>query len=232
MKNARFKRQEATLQQTLQNLQNAQQQQSQAQRRPGQGNFNQNGANQGIGGNQGQGFNNQGNQGGFSNTRPGPGRGTGSVFNQGFSNGQAANQNGFSNGGASFGTIQNGFSNGAGSFGTNEGALNNLGSGFSSNQGGLNNGRGNSALNNNQGGGQGWTTVRNTFNIPIDETNIPEAECVRRCPTLSNYNPVCGSDNITYTNEQRFRCAQQCGRRKFNGSNSIDITCRCKLFGM
>ncbi|RVE54236.1 hypothetical protein evm_001063 [Chilo suppressalis] len=35
--------------------------------------------------------------------------------------------------------------------------------------------------------------------------------CIRGCPTTSEYNPVCGSNGVTYTNPSRLECAKYCG---------------------
>lgn len=37
-------------------------------------------------------------------------------------------------------------------------------------------------------------------------------QCMRNCLTTNEYNPVCGTDAITYNNERRLGCANQCGR--------------------
>lgn len=44
--------------------------------------------------------------------------------------------------------------------------------------------------------------------------NPTEAACIRRCESTSQYNPVCGTDNITYSNPNRLTCAQECSRSK------------------
>ncbi|CAG4975331.1 unnamed protein product [Parnassius apollo] len=36
-------------------------------------------------------------------------------------------------------------------------------------------------------------------------------ECIRSCPVTSEYNPVCGSNRVTYSNPGRLLCAQECG---------------------
>ncbi|XP_045494922.1 GATA zinc finger domain-containing protein 14-like isoform X1 [Colias croceus] len=41
---------------------------------------------------------------------------------------------------------------------------------------------------------------------PLDPT-----QCVQDCPTSTRYEPVCGSDNITYYNREKFECAVKCG---------------------
>ncbi|KOX79725.1 hypothetical protein WN51_11335 [Melipona quadrifasciata] len=37
-------------------------------------------------------------------------------------------------------------------------------------------------------------------------------QCVTRCPTTPEYNPVCGSDNVEYDNPGRLSCASACGK--------------------
>ncbi|KAH8380230.1 hypothetical protein KR009_009584 [Drosophila setifemur] len=37
-------------------------------------------------------------------------------------------------------------------------------------------------------------------------------DCLGKCPTTSEYNPVCGSDNINYQNNNKFECAVRCGQ--------------------
>lgn len=46
---------------------------------------------------------------------------------------------------------------------------------------------------------------------PSDAT----AACITTCSVTSEYNPVCGTDNVTYTNPGRFECARNCGLSKF-----------------
>ncbi|KAH8365488.1 hypothetical protein KR093_001274 [Drosophila rubida] len=73
------------------------------------------------------------------------------------------------------------------------------------------------------------TTVRSTGdyvlvnNMPVVGTMAPFVtaasapspqylDCFGRCPTTSEYNPICGSDRQLYLNEQKFNCARSCGR--------------------
>lgn len=35
--------------------------------------------------------------------------------------------------------------------------------------------------------------------------------CMANCQATNQYNPVCGSDNQTYMNMERFNCAVRCG---------------------
>ncbi|KAH0945782.1 hypothetical protein HN011_010616 [Eciton burchellii] len=44
---------------------------------------------------------------------------------------------------------------------------------------------------------------------------LREAEyntCVTSCPVTTEYNPVCGSDNLDYTNPGGLGCAERCGK--------------------
>ncbi|XP_037825987.1 uncharacterized protein LOC119613981 [Lucilia sericata] len=36
-------------------------------------------------------------------------------------------------------------------------------------------------------------------------------DCFSRCPTTSEFNPICASNREQYGNEQKFNCARQCG---------------------
>ncbi|ALC43924.1 Kaz1-ORFB, partial [Drosophila busckii] len=38
--------------------------------------------------------------------------------------------------------------------------------------------------------------------------------CFNRCQATSEYNPICGSDNVNYYNPGRFDCALRCGLGK------------------
>lgn len=38
--------------------------------------------------------------------------------------------------------------------------------------------------------------------------------CMANCQTTNQYNPVCGTDNMTYHNDQKLLCAQNCGASK------------------
>lgn len=39
--------------------------------------------------------------------------------------------------------------------------------------------------------------------------------CINRCICYDIFAPVCGTDNVTYTNECRLKCAKTCGKSKF-----------------
>lgn len=54
--------------------------------------------------------------------------------------------------------------------------------------------------------------------IPGNQARIPD--CVFYCPSTSEYNPVCGTDNVTYSNLSKLKCAQNCGISKLSLINS------------
>ncbi|XP_077299801.1 uncharacterized protein LOC143920733 [Arctopsyche grandis] len=39
----------------------------------------------------------------------------------------------------------------------------------------------------------------------------PNPDCLRRCLTTPEYNPVCGDNRVDYDNMSRLNCARQCG---------------------
>ncbi|KAJ2951039.1 hypothetical protein O0L34_g5415 [Tuta absoluta] len=43
------------------------------------------------------------------------------------------------------------------------------------------------------------------------EDLLAQTVCIRSCPVTSEYNPVCGSNNVTYSNPGRLECAKFCG---------------------
>lgn len=186
---SRIKRQDSSLQQTLQTLQNTQRGQPQGQITSSQST--------GPSGSQGT--------GGFNTVDVSGSQGTG-----GFNTGEFS---GFSNGLE----VSTGFSPGTGGFNNNNQVASRPtvpGQGIPNNQFSNQGNRESGVINQNQAGGLGFTTVRNPLNVMMNENVIEEAFCVRRCPSVNNYNPVCGNDNVTYSNEQKLRCAQRCGRSK------------------
>lgn len=58
------------------------------------------------------------------------------------------------------------------------------------------------------------TTPRPTTQRPprIPGMGTPPSACEDRCLTTHQYNPVCGDNNVTYSNIERFKCAVRCGR--------------------
>ncbi|XP_014362121.2 uncharacterized protein LOC106713773 [Papilio machaon] len=41
--------------------------------------------------------------------------------------------------------------------------------------------------------------------------NFTMEQCLLSCPVTPEYNPVCGSNGVTYSNPGRLLCAQACG---------------------
>ncbi|CAG9769250.1 unnamed protein product [Ceutorhynchus assimilis] len=60
---------------------------------------------------------------------------------------------------------------------------------------------------------QTTTIVSTTNQDPASITTLAFRACFDACQTVQHYNPVCGSDGITYNNQFRLQCAQRCGRR-------------------
>lgn len=62
-----------------------------------------------------------------------------------------------------------------------------------------------------------------TVNIPLQSSTPAPAVTTRSpafrqclssmCPTTNEYNPVCGTDNVNYDNQQKLNCANFCGPR-------------------
>ncbi|XP_047990311.1 uncharacterized protein LOC125229502 [Leguminivora glycinivorella] len=52
------------------------------------------------------------------------------------------------------------------------------------------------------------TTARTTT---TDRTLIDLVICIRACPVTAEYNPVCGTNNVTYNNPGALQCARNCG---------------------
>ncbi|KYN20864.1 hypothetical protein ALC57_06771, partial [Trachymyrmex cornetzi] len=45
-------------------------------------------------------------------------------------------------------------------------------------------------------------------------SNDPFDKCLRECSILLVYDPICGTDKITYINRSQLKCAQCCGKSK------------------
>ncbi|XP_049872764.1 sporozoite surface protein 2-like [Pectinophora gossypiella] len=56
----------------------------------------------------------------------------------------------------------------------------------------------------------GPVTPSTTAN-PNTKSPLAIANCIRSCPVTSEYNPVCGTNNVTYGNPGRLDCAAYCG---------------------
>ncbi|KAH8365484.1 hypothetical protein KR093_001270 [Drosophila rubida] len=56
------------------------------------------------------------------------------------------------------------------------------------------------------------TEVTTTTAAPTASPRV--LACIQSCPATSEYNPICGSDNVNYYNGGRFDCAVRCGLSK------------------
>ncbi|CAG9769255.1 unnamed protein product [Ceutorhynchus assimilis] len=75
-------------------------------------------------------------------------------------------------------------------------------------------------------GSQGLDNDFNQVNTNNQDTNLQQSStpvttttssaafraCFDACQTIQNYNPVCGSDGVTYNNQFRLQCARRCGQ--------------------
>ena len=67
-------------------------------------------------------------------------------------------------------------------------------------------------------GGQRITSTSTTTTTSGNENDVtPQSvdqynACVNSCPVTHEYNPVCGTDNVDYTNPGGLGCAQRCGK--------------------
>ncbi|KAL1489275.1 hypothetical protein ABEB36_014205 [Hypothenemus hampei] len=49
--------------------------------------------------------------------------------------------------------------------------------------------------------------------VPVPGMGTTRTACENRCLTTTQYDPVCGDNNVTYMNMARYRCAINCGQR-------------------
>ncbi|KAG7200806.1 hypothetical protein KM043_003179 [Ampulex compressa] len=54
---------------------------------------------------------------------------------------------------------------------------------------------------------QSASTARQGTTPSVEDFNA----CMSRCPVTTEYNPVCGTDNVNYDNPGGLGCAQKCG---------------------
>lgn len=57
------------------------------------------------------------------------------------------------------------------------------------------------------------TTTRAPTNPTTQTSDATFRTCFRNCPSTTQYNPVCGSNSVTYDNMGRLNCAVRCGLR-------------------
>ncbi|XP_034658413.1 uncharacterized protein LOC117895115 isoform X2 [Drosophila subobscura] len=73
---------------------------------------------------------------------------------------------------------------------------------------------------NELGGGNSWLESsqqrppsEGSTTTPQPTTQSPQyLACLQSCPATSEYNPICGSDNVNYYNVGKFDCAVRCGQ--------------------
>ncbi|KAK4881830.1 hypothetical protein RN001_005149 [Aquatica leii] len=51
-----------------------------------------------------------------------------------------------------------------------------------------------------------------TSTVPAPGMATRQSACEDRCQITPQYNPVCGSNDMTYSNHARLLCAKRCGR--------------------
>ncbi|KAI4489268.1 hypothetical protein M0804_004766 [Polistes exclamans] len=56
------------------------------------------------------------------------------------------------------------------------------------------------------------TTTTRATPAPVTPGPPGYEECISSCAVTAEYNPVCGTDNITYENPGRLNCAVLCGK--------------------
>ncbi|XP_047019750.1 putative uncharacterized protein DDB_G0282133 [Helicoverpa zea] len=80
----------------------------------------------------------------------------------------------------------------------------------------ISNGQGNNPSNNDTAAILGKPVIVPPTTSPgqavlDNSTAATQKQCVQDCPSTSEYDPICGSDNVTYMNPGRFDCAKKCG---------------------
>ncbi|KAI5636272.1 hypothetical protein NE865_11036 [Phthorimaea operculella] len=65
-----------------------------------------------------------------------------------------------------------------------------------------------------------WQQPSQVFNViqalsgtlrPPSNGRTAQQECIRNCPVTTEYNPVCGTDLVQYSNIGRLECSRSCG---------------------
>lgn len=62
----------------------------------------------------------------------------------------------------------------------------------------------------------GITTVSSTSNVLSTIESSEYRNCLSNCQSTGEYNPVCGSNGVTYDNFGKLLCATRCGTSKYN----------------
>lgn len=54
-------------------------------------------------------------------------------------------------------------------------------------------------------------SLESTTTETIKNVDDEQRQCIQTCPTTPEYNPICGTNNVTYDNRGRLECAKFCG---------------------
>lgn len=55
-----------------------------------------------------------------------------------------------------------------------------------------------------------------TTQVPAATTASPQTQsCIQSCPRTNEYNPICGTNQVSYDNVGHLNCAQMCGVSKY-----------------
>ncbi|XP_012283431.1 four-domain proteases inhibitor [Orussus abietinus] len=54
------------------------------------------------------------------------------------------------------------------------------------------------------------SSAATTTQAPAEPTRM--SDCEASCPSTPEYNPVCGTDGVSYSNPGRLTCARRCGK--------------------
>lgn len=72
-------------------------------------------------------------------------------------------------------------------------------------------------FNNNQQQGSSQNQQQSTTAAPGASSSVVGTPqfvlCNQNCPSVNQYNPICGTDQVTYNNQYRLDCANDCGRQ-------------------
>lgn len=69
--------------------------------------------------------------------------------------------------------------------------------------------------NNNNNNPNQFFNEPQTTPIPVPGMGTTRSACEDTCLLTPQYNPVCGTDSVSYFSRERLFCAQRCGKGKF-----------------